>query len=61
MSDMRISADFTIEDIHKIREQNHIVTKDMNTQDMKKYYKDSADIVQEHVNKKRSQKQPRQT
>ena len=33
-----ISPDFTIEDIHKIREYNYNITKDMTPQERRDYY-----------------------
>ncbi|GHU56185.1 hypothetical protein FACS1894132_13330 [Clostridia bacterium] len=37
-----ISPNFTIEDIHKIREYNHMVTKDLSFEERRKYYSDGA-------------------
>ena len=33
-----LSPDFTIEDIHKVREYNHYLTKDMEPQERRNYY-----------------------
>lgn len=33
-----LSPDFTIEDIHKLREYNYYVTKDMTVQEQMEYY-----------------------
>ncbi len=38
-----ISKDFTIEDIHKIREYNHEMTKGMSLEEQNRYYKRGAD------------------
>ena len=40
-----ISKDFTVEDIHKIREHNHETTKDMTFDERKLYYEQSAEEV----------------
>ena len=37
-----ISPDFTIEDIHKIREYNYEMTKDMSFEERKAYYDEGA-------------------
>lgn len=38
MEKLNISADFTIEDIHKIRENNYNITKNMTPQEKRDYY-----------------------
>lgn len=38
MEKLIISPDFTIEDIHKIREYNYNITKDMTPQQRRDYY-----------------------
>ena len=38
MDKLIISPDFTIEDIHKIREYNYTITKDMTPQESRDYY-----------------------
>ena len=38
MDKLIISQDFTIEDIHKIREYNDNITKDMTPQERRDYY-----------------------
>jgi len=40
-----ISENFTVEDIHKIREYNHETTKDMTFDERKSYYEQGADEV----------------
>lgn len=42
-----ISPDFTIEDIHKIREYNYELTKDMTLEEKLEYY-NSAGMEAEH-------------
>lgn len=46
MKPLEISADFTIEDIHKIREHNYHVTKNMTTQEKMDYYNEGGKEVQ---------------
>lgn len=46
MKPLDISPDFTIEDIHKIREYNYEMTKDMTRQEKKDYYKEGVKEVQ---------------
>lgn len=38
MEKLMISPDFTMEDIHKIREYNYNLTKDMASQERRDYY-----------------------
>lgn len=38
MKILEISSNFTIEDIHKIREKNYEITKDMTEQERRDYY-----------------------
>lgn len=38
MEKLNISPNFTIEDIHKIREYNYNITKDMTPQEKRDYY-----------------------
>lgn len=38
MDKLMISPEFTIEDIHKIREYNYNTTKDMSPQERRDYY-----------------------
>lgn len=46
MKPLDISPDFTIEDIHKIRECNYEITKDMTRQEKIDYYNEGAKEVQ---------------
>ena len=52
-----ISDDFTIEDIHRIREYNYEMTKDMPFEERKAYYKEGAKPVLERISKLRAEKQ----
>ena len=38
LENLIISPDFTIEDIHKVREYNYNITKDMTPQERRDYY-----------------------
>lgn len=38
MKSLQISQDFTIEDIHKVREKNYHNTKNMTEQEKREYY-----------------------
>ena len=46
MKPLEISPDFTIEDIHKIREYNYEMTKNMTNQEKTNYYNEGAKEVQ---------------
>jgi hypothetical protein len=50
-----ISDNFTIEDIHKIREYNHEVTKNMSFEERRKYYANGANnfkkLSKKHIKK----------
>ena len=41
--ELKISPNFTIEDIHKIREYNYEMTKDMTTEELSAYYERGAE------------------
>ena len=43
MDELKISEDFTIEDIHKVREFNYEMTKNLSFEDRHSYYKEKAD------------------
>ena len=51
MTKPNISKDFTVEDIHKIREYNHGVTKNMTFEERKAYYETGASAVLERIAK----------
>lgn len=38
MKILKISPSFTVEDIHKVREKNYNITKDMTEQERRDYY-----------------------
>lgn len=57
MKPLEVSPNFTIEDIHKIREYNYEMTKDMTVQEKKDYYnagtREVQRIIQEMRNKRK--------
>lgn len=42
MNELEISANFTVDDIHRVREYNYEHTKNMSKEDRDAYYKDQA-------------------
>lgn len=54
MLKLNISPDFTIEDIHKVREYNYEMTKNMTVQEKKNYYEIGAKAAKEKIEKMRS-------
>ena len=52
-----ISPDFTIEDIHKIREQNYERTKDMTVAEKVAYYNNSGKEAEKEIERRRALKQ----
>ena len=40
---LKISKNFTVDDIHKVREYNYNFTKDMSSQERDEYYKKEAE------------------
>lgn len=51
-----ISPDFTIEDIHKLREYHYELTKDMTTQEKRDYYNKSGMEVHRQIQERKLQK-----
>lgn len=49
MSELNISSDFTIDDIHKIREYNYEITKKMTVIKRRNYYKMMAEKAKERI------------
>lgn len=56
MEALVISPDFTIEDIHKIREQNYEKTKDMTVEEKVAYYNNSGKEAEKEINQRRALK-----
>jgi hypothetical protein len=48
-----ISPDFTIDDIHRIREYNHEVTRDMTFEERRNYYREKASAFKEKLMKEK--------
>lgn len=51
-----LSPDFTIEDIHKIREQNYERTKDMTVAEKVAYYNNSGKEAEKEIERRRALK-----
>lgn len=51
-----LSPDFTIEDIHKIREQNYERTKDMTVAEKVAYYNNSGKEAEREIDRRRALK-----
>lgn len=56
MEALVISPDFTIEDIHKIREQNYERTKDMTVAEKVAYYNNSGKEAEKEIERRRAKK-----
>lgn len=56
MEALIISPDFTIEDIHKIREQNYERTKDMTVAEKVAYYNNSGREAEKEIERRRALK-----
>jgi hypothetical protein len=54
-STLDISPNFTIEDIHKIREHNYEVTKDMTMEEILRYYNTPRTDAEEQIERIRRQ------
>jgi hypothetical protein len=57
MSELVISPKFTIEDIHKIREHNHEMTKDLSFENRRAYYEKGAEECLAIIERFRKEKQ----
>ena len=57
MEALVISPDFTIEDIHKIREQNFERTKNMTVAEKVAYYNSSGKEAEREIERRRALKQ----
>lgn len=56
MGTLIISPDFTIEDIHRIREENYERTKDMTMQEKIAYYNNSGRDAEREIDRRRALK-----
>lgn len=51
-----LSPNFTIEDIHKLREYNYYLTKDMTSQERRDYYNKRGMEVHRQIQERKLQK-----
>lgn len=51
-----LSLDFTIDDIHKLREYNYYLTKDMSLQERMDYYNKKGRAFQQEIEESKLQK-----
>lgn len=51
-----LSPDFSIEDIHKLREYNYYLTKDMNPQERRNYYNERGMEVHRQIQERKLRK-----
>jgi hypothetical protein len=49
MPELNISPLFTVEDIHKVREYHFELTKSMNTDERRAFYKEGADEAERRI------------
>ena len=56
MNTPNISLNFTVNDIHKIREYHYEFTKNMSTKDRTAFYKEGADEIQKEIEAKKTSK-----
>ncbi len=56
MKILDISPNFTIEDIHRVRENNYNITKDMTPQEKRDYYNKRGMEVHRQIQKRKLQK-----
>lgn len=56
MEALFISPDFTIEDIHRVRENNYNITKDMTPQERQDYYNERGMEVHRQIQERKLQK-----
>lgn len=56
METLVISSDFTVEDIHKIREQNYELAKDMTVAEKVAYYNNSGKEAEREIERRRNLK-----
>ena len=50
MNEPILSRYFTVEDIHKVREYNYELTKNMTTEELRNFYKKGADEGERRIN-----------
>ena len=57
MEKPNISTDFTVEDIHKIREYHYELTKDMQFEERAAFYREGAKEFKEYLSERKRQKE----
>jgi precorrin-2 methylase len=57
MKELNISPNFTVEDIHKIREYNYEMTKDMTKEDRRAYYRAGAERMKKRLEEHKRSKE----
>ena len=57
MDKPEVSPDFTIEDIHRIREYNYEVTKNMSVNERRQYYNSKAEKMRAEITKLKETRQ----
>ncbi|MCI9598373.1 MAG: hypothetical protein HFE75_13995 [Firmicutes bacterium] len=56
MDKLSLSPDFTIDDIHKIREHNYEITKDMSMEEKLEYYNHLGTAAEKETKRRRALK-----
>ena len=56
MNEISVSNKFTIDDIHKVREHNYEITKHMTIEELRNFYKKSADEGERRIDEIRKMK-----
>lgn len=56
MDKLPLSPDFTIDDIHKIREYNYEITKDMSIEEKLEYYNHLGIAAEKEIKRRRALK-----
>lgn len=57
LNTLEISSDFTVEDIHKIRELNYELTKNMTVEEKLFYYNTPSSDAEKQIEKLRAKRQ----
>ena len=56
MKALMVSPNFTVEDIHRVREKNYNITKDMTPQERRDYYNQRGMEVHRKIQERKLQK-----
>ena len=57
MPELNITPDFTVEDIHKVREYHYELTKDMTVAERRAFYKKGADEAEKRIHELKKQRE----